>query len=351
MEENKKNMHSKKYLEEVIVSLRDFILEIEDSEFDKDGLLAKLTFFLNSISNKQTSHLVSKHLVPIFIRYKSLKDKFPNKKLDPEVRTNLMEALIGNANFALLEFRNGEYSERVVNSEEFYRNKIVELEKEQEINRQKNYSNNIELENKLNEYKNKLEEKQKELDAKESWEKKINNTFPRLKKILQPIEDEHERLKSLYNMFIKASAIIVFVLIIAEITAIVKLICYNGLPDFKGFVTLFTPVPLAGLLLWGAIYQMNRAQRQLVILAKNIHSIEYVQGLLLSINDLSPSIEDGINRINSALDKMIDNHLNLKDENCELDLLAEERKDSNPADTVVNILKELKGIKGIDLNK
>jgi len=104
------------------------------------------------------------------------------------------------------------------------------------------------------------------------------------------------------------------------------------------------PLPVVGALMWGFIFQMNRAQRQLVALSKSIHSIEYVQGLMLSINQLAPSIEDSIRRVNEALDRLIDNHLSEKEKDHEAIITKEEDKDKLPLDAIIKILKEAKGL-------
>lgn len=97
------------------------------------------------------------------------------------------------------------------------------------------------------------------------------------------------------------------------------------------------------VLLWGFIHEMNRAQRQLVILAKQIHEIEYVEGLLLTINKLSTNMNDSMNRVNSAIDKLVENHLIYKDEKLtdEMLLKKEERKDLKLHEETLKILKEI----------
>ena len=68
-----------------------------------------------------------------------------------------------------------------------------------------------------------------------------------------------------------------------------------------------------------------------MILAKHIHEIRYIEGLLLTINTLSPNINDSTKRVNVAIDRLLENHLNkssytgiINEEN----ILAEEKKDS-----------------------
>lgn len=122
--------------------------------------------------------------------------------------------------------------------------------------------------------------------------------------------------------------------------------CQN-LPEWKDFFVLFLPIPLTGGLLWAFITQMNRAQRQLIILANQIHEIEYIEGVLISINSLSVDINDSIKRINLAIEKLLENHLHLnhtKSNYNEESIVKEENKDMVPTDLIIKILKELKSV-------
>lgn len=97
--------------------------------------------------------------------------------------------------------------------------------------------------------------------------------------------------------------------------------------------------------LWGFITLMHKVQRQLVILAKYIHEIEYVEGLLLTTNTLSTNLEESMNKVNSAIDKLLNNHLNSNSVITEeLSLEKEEKKDTMPYEEVIKIIKEVAGL-------
>lgn len=252
------------------------------------------------------------------------------------------------------------FSSKAVNSANYYNQKIEELNIERtklegELSKTKGNLTEksvetLELEKQVGSIKLELEEqklqlelKKKEEDAKSNWEEKINSTFMSLKEYLKPISVEHRRLKLLWGTYSILSALLVVCIVLFEYNAFQKITSQESFPNFKEYMTLFLPLPIAGGLLWGFIFQMNRAQRQLVVLAKSIHSVEYVQGLLLAINSLSPSIEDAVAKINNALDKLIDNHLSQEDISTESGLVKEENKDSIPMNSVLKILKEAKG--------
>lgn len=84
-----------------------------------------------------------------------------------------------------------------------------------------------------------------------------------------------------------------------------------------------------------------------MFLAKHIHEIEYVEGLLLSLNSLSVDINDSMKRVNSAIDRLLDNHLSIGIKHSKYDeesIVKEEKKDMIPTDIIFKLLKEIKGL-------
>ena len=118
-------------------------------------------------------------------------------------------------------------------------------------------------------------------------------------------------------------------------------------PEWKNYFAAIIPLPVFGGLLWAFIIQLNRTQRQLLILAKHIHEIKYIEGLLISINSLSLNINESTKRVNQAIDRLLENHLNsnsTSDSITEKSIIQEEKKDTVPIDIVLKLLKEAKGL-------
>jgi chromosome segregation ATPase len=189
-------------------------------------------------------------------------------------------------------------NEKANNSEEYYNKNINELQSRIE-ELQKNLSTENENNEKSNnlikdlisqkeKYERELALKKKQLDVKEDWKNKIEDTFNVLKTYLQPIKKEQSRLNRLFWAYLILSSLLVVAVVIIEYIAVNKVYYSPAFPDFKQYITLFLPIPIVGAMLWAFIYQMNRAQRQLIVIAKSIHKVEYVQGLLLAINKLAP---------------------------------------------------------------
>lgn len=196
-------------------------------------------------------------------------------------------------------------------------------------------------------YQSELEEKKKQENAILEWNTKIKTTFKELSVYLSPIKNEHDRLKILYWAYLVLTVIVIAFIAFLETVICSKFYKIETFPEWKDYLVLMLPIPVTGALLWAFISQLNRAQRQLVILAKHIHEIEYIEGLLLSLNSLSIDINDSMKRVNSAIDRLLDNHLSMGAEHCRYDeesIVKEEKKDMIPSDLILKLLKEIKGI-------
>lgn len=249
----------------------------------------------------------------------------------------------------------------VFNSEKYYEERINQLESQKKLLekelKEKQEENKINQEEKedalrnaeeqIRNYKSELEEKKKQENAISEWRAKIKTTFVDLSGYLSPIKDEHQRLKYLYRTYAALTGIVVIFIVVLEIIICCKFSSTESFPNWKDHLTLLLPIPASGALLWAFISQLNRAQRQLVLLAKHIHEIEYTEGLLLSLNSLSIDMEDSMKRVNSAIDRLLDNHLSMGTELCRCDedsIVKEEKKDMVPVDLILKLIKEVKGV-------
>lgn len=198
----------------------------------------------------------------------------------------------------------------------------------------------------LSDTEKELEEKRKQEDAQKNWSEKIESTFKNLSSLLEPISKEYSRLSTLYRIYMILSGVIITLLITLEIILCTSLAQESTYPKLLEYLPYYAPIPISGALLWAFIVQMNRAQRQLIILAERIHHVKYIEGLLLSLNTLSPNIEDAVKRINNAMDKLIKEHLSSQNIiHNEENIINEERKDALPVDIVVKLIEAIRNTK------
>jgi hypothetical protein len=262
-------------------------------------------------------------------------------------------------------------TKNIYNSEHYYNEQINELENEK--NRLQEYlihQKNIEgksqeeiAENKriiqekeisllkakeqIKQYQSELEKKKKSENAIVEWDSKIKSTFEELTECLSPVKDEHTRLNHMFWLYSILTVLVVIIIVSLEFYIFNKLHDSANFPSWKNYFAAITPIPVFGGLLWAFIIQSNRTQRQLLIIAKHIHEIKYIEGLLLSINSLSLNINESTERVNNAINRLLQNHLNrnsISNEITEETILKEENKDSVPIDIVLKLLKEAKGI-------
>lgn len=326
---------------------------------NKDFISIVFQRLIKSRANNDMNFIgfVYKYILPIHRDLKIIENSDGIRLSDNEISRILN--MFSEAQKEYYSFWSNEISNNsAVNSVEYYNTKIEELKirekklldtiktetgrSKEEIQKTQNELEKAKAT--ILKYENEREIKSKQEAAREDWKNIIVETFNDLKNYLAPIKLEKKRLQCLFWGYLISSLLIVILIVIIEIVAVAKVGSISGYPGFKEYITIYLPLPVAGALLWGFIYQMNRAQRQLIVLAKTIHKVEYIQGLLLSINKLAPTIVDGITRINLALDKLINNYFSEKECNSEEDFIKEEKKDVVPVDSLIKILKEIKGV-------
>lgn len=314
--------------------------------------------------------------VDIFENLTSIISKLENVKFRGELGNDIkleIHKILGELDIILILLKK-ELSVRlnirptVYNSEKYYKDQIKQLElqkksleeelkekqEESKINQERTTEEINEKEEELRKaeeqirnYQLELEEKKKQENAISEWRAKIKTTFVDLSGYLSPIKDEHQRLKYLYRTYAALTGIVVIFIVVLEIIICCKFSSTESFPGWKDHLILLLPIPASGALLWAFISQLNRAQRQLVLLAKHIHEIEYTEGLLLSLNSLSIDMEDSMKRVNSAIDRLLDNHLSMGIEVCRCDedsIIKEEKKDMVPVDLILKLIKEVKGV-------
>lgn len=193
----------------------------------------------------------------------------------------------------------------------------------------------------LKKYENELENNKKRDDAINNWNNKISLAFKGLEEPIDRLNDEHKRLIWLYNVYKWSSIGLVIFLIVIEIVVYLKIIYSKNYPTWEQYLPMVLPVPVTLGLLWGFITQMNRAQRQMLVISNKIHEIKYTEGLLQSLNTLSVDISESMSKINDAISHLIDNHLHNMDTMRinETDLSKIEKQNALPIEQIPELIK------------
>jgi len=285
--------------------------------------------------------------------------------------TKSLQLIILKINSQLNSYANR--TRNIFNSEKFYTEQIRELENQKNklqeyLIHQKNIEGKsqeeiaeskriieekeislLKAKEQIKQYQFELEEKKKSENAIIEWNTKIKLTFEELSICLSPVKDEHSRLNRMFWIYSFITTVIFSTIVFLEIYVFIRLHNSIDFPDWKNCLAAIIPIPILGGLLWAFIIQLNRTQRQLLLLAKHIHEIKYIEGLLISINSLSLNISESTERVNNAINRLLENHLNRNITSVDItenNVIKEENKDTIPIETVLKLLKDARGIVG-----
>ena len=181
----------------------------------------------------------------------------------------------------------------------------------------------------------------KKLDASEYLKERISTAFVELKKHISPLQEEKTRLNRMFYAYAILCGLVFLVLVVFEI---IYLSQWEGAKKWIDYLPYYVPLPIVGGLLWAFIFQMNRAQRQLMQLANVLYHIDYVEGLLLAINLVCADVNSASEKICNVLDKMISNYMSTADSLSEKTIDAEMSKDNINLHTFINLAKEIKEV-------
>lgn len=240
------------------------------------------------------------------------------------------------------------------NSENYYTQQISRLqEKESALNKEiedlkKKNAEHQEKEHELEgikeqikQYEIEKDELKKKLDAQDNIEKKISKAFEELKEHTSHLKTEKKRLNWMFGVYAVLSVAVLIVLIAFEWKYTSNL---EDVDKWMDYLRFYIPVPIVGGLLWGFISQMNRAQRQLIQVANVLHHIDYVEGLLLAINQISTDVNSASDKICNVLDQLIKNQMSSPDGLSDQSLDSVISKDNINLNTFLNLAKEVKEV-------
>jgi TRAP-type C4-dicarboxylate transport system substrate-binding protein len=106
----------------------------------------------------------------------------------------------------------------------------------------------------------------------------------------------------------------------------------------------YLPIPLCVGLFWVAIFQMNRAQRQLLFLTNQFHHDHYIESLLLVINNISFNALDGAEKIRTIVEKMIEGYIHFGNNVVEKHINEEIEKDKINLLSLFHLMEKAKGL-------
>ena len=177
----------------------------------------------------------------------------------------------------------------------------------------------------------------------EVWDNKIKQAFENLKEITKHYDCERQNIKREWCGWI---AIIVFIMIASLWW------CWNFISlllndEYKiegiiDLIPLYLPFVFGFALMWAAIVQKNRANRLSIALTTKIFNIHYLEQLLLMVNNLAPSTNNGIVVISKSVQDVLKHYIeNIGVDDIKLSQMSKIEKDELKAAPLLEIINKI----------
>ena len=188
----------------------------------------------------------------------------------------------------------------------------------------------------------KIKKKMNLEDETKELQNKMSPLTSNSQDLLKELTCEKKRLNGTFYVYAFLIIIVIGFLIGWETYLISSL--YQEFPpkDWMKCIILYLPIPISAGLLWAFIYQMNRAQRQLVRIAERIHTIKYKNAL---INTSMNLYSDGLKNEDHVA-KLIDGIMKSSDYSFVKPIVSDKDEQILPSLTFDKIIELTKAITG-----
>lgn len=173
-------------------------------------------------------------------------------------------------------------------------------------------------------------------DMEKALEKRMKPLSVDIENASIEIKEERGRLKCLYYTYIGILVFIVFAMIIWECILVCKLYPRLTINDWGNYVPFFLPIPLFAGLLWMCIYQINRAQRLMVVLADKLYKLKHNDSLLKTSVSVYADMRKNEEHVSRLIDSMIEHNKAIDNEE---DISSKPMEYSVPLDKIIEIVK------------
>ena len=152
------------------------------------------------------------------------------------------------------------------------------------------------------------------------------------------IKEERGRLERLYKTYYAGICSIVVAMIIWETFLVCKLYPQLTLHEWVNYMPFYLPIPLFAGMLWMCVYQINRAQRQMVELANRLYRLKHSDSLLKTSVSLYADMRKNEEHVSKLIDSMIEQN---KAKEMEEDISTKPIDYSIPLDKIIEIVKAI----------
>ena len=177
----------------------------------------------------------------------------------------------------------------------------------------------------------------------EEWNNKIKQSFAKLNEITKHYDYERRNIKWEWRgwTFIIILDIIAFS---GWCWYFISLLINNEykIEGIIDLIPLYLPFVFGAALMWAAIVQKNRANRLSIALTGKIFNIHYLEQLLLMVNNLAPSSNNGIVVISKSVQDVLRHYIeNIGDDDIKLSQMRKIEKDELKAAPLLEIINKI----------
>lgn len=138
----------------------------------------------------------------------------------------------------------------------------------------------------------------------------VTEAFEKLKAYTSVIEEERERVKLEYFVFLASIPVLILLFVVLYGFFIHDLVTNrDDFSEFLDFLPYTAAVPFFIALLWLCVYLKDRASKISIELSTRLFNIHYLEGLMQMSNSLSISPEESIKRLDKTMGMLMDNYL------------------------------------------
>ena len=188
----------------------------------------------------------------------------------------------------------------------------------------------------------KIKKKKNLEDETKELQNKMSPLTSNSQDLLTELTFEKKRLNGTFYVYVVLILLVVVVLIGWETYLISHLYMEFPPTDWMKCLILYLPIPISAGLLWAFIYQMNRAQRQLVRIAERIHTIKYKNALISTSMNL---YSDGLKN-EEHVAKLIDSIMKSSDYSLVKPIVSDKEEQNLPSLSLDKIIELTKAITG-----
>ena len=338
-----------------VVTLLDNCAKVLSVRKDADADVIKLVIRIRQLaSNLRNNTICEKTIEDLYSKFDQMLDILNSFKNKGDVNLDAITDMLSIMEKGLSDYKDETLRKAVsMNTPEYFDNEISKIEQElisSELDLQKlkdegkgDSPDYKRLQRSIIALKGNilaLREMAKTRRESDDMEKALENRMKPLSldivKASIEITEERGRLKCLFYTYIVILGVIIIAMIIWESILVCKLYPRLTINSWGNYVPFFLPIPLFAGLLWMCIYQINRAQRQMVVLADKLYKLKHNDSLLQTSVSVYADMRKNEEHVSRLIDSMIEYN---KARDNEEDISSKPMEYSVPLDKIIEIVK------------